>query len=131
MGKSQARGQTIISMIAGDTLPAGSVVGFLSTSVANTVYLPDTAGCMLVGVTTDYADSGAAVSVAINGSAKCTAVGSISTGTLLIVATAGTGYVQVFAGTITTIPTVGIALENASDGAKVEVLLQINNVKAG
>jgi hypothetical protein len=130
MGKSQARGQTIISMIAGDSITAGMVVGFLSTSVANTVYIPDTTTAFIVGVAAESVDSGAAIPVIIAGTAKCIAVNSISTGTLVMPDSA-TGYVEVFAGTQTTQPVVGIAMENASDGAKVEVLLQIRNVIAG
>lgn len=120
------------SFLAGDTMPAYSVVTFM-TAGSNAVFvrpwLTDTA--VILGVTLQAASAtGEAVEVILAAPTVKCLVGSvdIAAGDIVGPQTANTGAITTRAnpGTVTTfmVPTLGIALEAGSVSSIIEVLLQ-------
>jgi len=113
----------VVSLVAGDTL-AANVVVYLSA--ANTVSPAITDTSIPIGVTADYADSGAACSVVISGIARCKVAESITAGQLVSFATDAAGFIRARANNTATsaLPVIGMALETAStSGDIIPVLL--------
>jgi hypothetical protein len=114
----------VVSLKAGDTL-ASNIVVYLSA--ANTVSIAITDTSYPIGVTVDYADSGASVGVVVGGIARCKVASSITAGEMVCVATDAAGFIRSIApNTFTSaIPVLGIALETAStSGDIIPVLVQ-------
>jgi len=117
----------IKSFLAGDTLAAYRVV--MQNGTDNTVDLWNTSTSHFIGVTKAAADSGTAVAVQLDGTAKCQAVDTMTAGVILAVQTA-TGLVQT--ATVTTPATgaashvriIGIANESVATGGVLEVILR-------
>jgi predicted RecA/RadA family phage recombinase len=119
----------VISLIAGDTLAAGIVVYLNGTD--HTVGIAITNTSFPIGVTADYANSGAACPVVISGIAKCLVAASCAAGEVVGMSTDGAGAIvgvasQNATATSTNVPVVGIALENGTAGAYISVLIQPN-----
>lgn len=125
---SQDTPGVIKSFRAGDTLSAYRVVQ-ADTATCNTVVMWATSTSRAIGVTAAYADSGSAIPVILNGTARCQAVDTITVGTVLQVQTA-TGLVQTATvltpatGAANHVRIVGVAAESVSTGGVVEVILQ-------
>lgn len=117
----------VVSLNAGDTISAGVCV---YVSGDNTVSIAVTSASMpVIGISADYANSGAAIPVVISGIAKVLVAESCAAGEIVGVCTGGAGAIRGVAGanataTSTNIPVVGIALENGTAGAYISVLLQ-------
>lgn len=120
----------VISLIAGDTLSAHRLV-YISTTTGNTVGYVETSSSSPVGVTVDYADSGAAIGVQINGVAKLQCAVDVVAGDLVCMSTAGSGQIKPqtinLTATSTNISIVGIALEAGSVSSLIPVLLQMHS----
>jgi len=124
---SQVRNQVVITMkTLNGSMPAYRILA--PAGANNTVKVWDTSTSLIIGVsTTEHSATGEAVAVAIAGTAKIMAGENISVGSI-ITAQTGTGKavtgVKEFVQSTTSAPrAVGIALESASTGALVEVLL--------
>ena len=120
----------VISLIAGDTIASGLVVYLNGTD--HTVGIAITSSSMPLGVSADYANSGAAIPVVVSGVAKCLVAASCGAGEMVGMSTDGAGAIRGVASanataTSTNIPVLGIALENGTAGAYISVLLQPSN----
>lgn len=130
---SQESNQIVKSFMANASLPAYSVVELLTDSTVINWTATTAAGVagMIVGVTRDVASTNGAVPVVIGGTARAVCNASISAGSIVGPVTATAGFIQAVAmpTTVTGVwpNTLGIALENGSTNAVIEVLLQINN----
>lgn len=116
----------VVSLQAGDTLASGILV---YVSAAQTVGIVVTSSSFPIGVTADYANSGASVPVVISGIAKCLVGDSCAAGEAVGMLTDGAGAIRGVesanaTATSTNIPVIGIALENGTAGAYISVLLQ-------
>lgn len=116
----------VISLIAGDTLASGILV---YVSGDNTVGIVVTSASMPIGVTADYANSGAACPIVVSGIAKCLVAASCAAGEIVGMSTDGAGAIRGVASanataTSTNIPVIGVALENGTAGAYISVLVQ-------
>lgn len=119
------------SFKAASSLSAGRVVYL---SAAQTVNYAVTSSSAILGVTLDFADSGATVPVETRPGhiAKVYVAANVAAGDVVGPATDGAGGITPRAlGTVTShIPTLGIALEAGSVGSNIEVLLQPVNIRA-
>lgn len=115
------------TFLAGDTLAAYRVV--MQNGTDNTVDLWNTSTSRFIGVTTQKADSGAAIAVRLYGTAKCQAVDTMTAGTVLAVQTA-TGLVQTATVVVPAtaagshVRILGLANESVATGGVLEVILQ-------
>jgi hypothetical protein len=120
-----------VSLEADDTLAAFIVVG--QGARAHTVNAWQTSSSHVLGVTEALADSGAAASIIVSGTAKVTCNASIPAFSLVGPVTGSAGLIAaITVNTATTFPKLlGIALENGSTNGVIEVLLQPTNRTAG
>ena len=119
----------VISLVAGADLLAHRLVYCSASGTANYVTTNSSAP---IGVTLDSAYSGGAVSVVVDGVAKCYAYTSITAGNLVCMATDAAGMLQhahtdCATASATWIPTVGVALETGSNSSLIAVNLKICN----
>lgn len=122
---SQASAGKVVSLLAGGSLTAHRVVG---VSAANTVTFWATQTSNILGVTLDFADSGAAAAIVLDGTAKCVCFASVSVGAIVGPATDGSGKIQERAnGATQTAKTLGIALESGSTDGTIMVALMVDN----
>lgn len=129
---SQTRNQVYATFVAGETIPAYTIVA--PTSTDNTVEIHDTASSLILGVAADDSSGGAgsSVKVVVGGTAKIICGASVSAGEIVTPQTA-TGYaiagISDFGTATTLVPrTVGIALQAGSTNSVIEVALIINNI---
>lgn len=124
---SQSRNSIYASFKAGDTLSAQRIVRL---SAANTVDLAVTATSMGFGITSDGADSGAAIQVTILGTAKVACGASVSAGAFVTwqtdtgLAVEATHLNNTAASVIPN--AIGLALEAGSTNGVIEVLISPN-----
>lgn len=102
----------------------------------NVARLADTSTCFLIGVSAnDISATGQALSVVLNGTAKCMCGASVSSGALLSFQTDTGKCIEALASaynhtTTTIIPrTIGVALQAGSTNSVIEILVNPNNVK--
>jgi len=118
----------VISLKAGDTITSGIA---LYMSAANTVAIAVTSSVAIIGISGNYADSGASVPVIVDGVAKCVCNASIGFGDLVGLATDAAGKVKSLNGinntASTMIPLIGIALETGTSTSLIPVALQLGN----
>lgn len=119
-----------VSIEASDTIPAYRVVALGATRV---VGLWQTNSSFLVGVSESLADSGAACSIIVSGTAKVSCLSSVAAGSLVGPSTDGSGQIAArTVNTATTFPQIlGVALESGSTNSVIEVLLSPERRTAG
>lgn len=129
MGAFQSAGP--VSLKAASSLSAFRVVYL---SAAQTVNYWVTSTSAILGVTLDFAESGASVPVESRAGCivKAYVAANITAGQVVGPATDGAGGITPRTlGTVTShVPTLGIALESGSVGSNIEVLLQPVNIRA-
>lgn len=117
-----------LSLETSDTIPAFAVVASSGNHLAG-IWVTSTS--MILGVSEALADSGAACSVIVSGTAKVGCFASVPAGSLVTPATDAAGYIKAVTSaslTTTAYPKIlGIALENGSTNSVIEVLLQVKN----
>jgi len=125
---SQESNQVVKSFMAGASIPSYAVVGMQTDS---TVITWAATATMLIGVSRDVASTGGAVSIVIGGTARVLCNASISAGAIVGPTNTNTGAIVERGGTNSStqdaVKTLGIALENGSTNAVIEVLLQPQN----
>ena len=125
--------QLVHSFRAGASVPAYTVVEVLTTGTVINWTATTAAGVAgnIVGVSMDTADTNESLAVVIGGTARVVCNASISAGSIVGPVSATAGFIQALAmpTTVTAVwpNTLGIALQNGSTNAAIEVLLQINN----
>lgn len=117
-----------VSIEASDTIPAFAVVALGATRL---VAAWVTSTSHILGVSEALADSGAACSVIVSGTAKVKCNASVPAGSLVAPVTDAAGAIKaVTTASLTTTAyprTLGIALESGSTNSVIEVLLQPAN----
>ena len=125
--------QLVHSFRANASVPAYTVVEVLTTGTVINWTATTAAGVAgnIVGVSMDTADTNESLAVVIGGTARVVCNASISAGSIVGPVSATAGFIQALAmpTTVTAVwpNTLGIALQNGSTNAVIEVLLQINN----
>ena len=125
--------QLVHSFRANASVPAYTVVEVLTTGTVINWTATTAAGVAgnIVGVSMDTADTNESLAVVIGGTARVVCNASISAGSIVGPVSATAGFIQALAmpTTVTAVwpNTLGIALQNGSTNAAIEVLLQINN----
>lgn len=127
---SQYTPGVLLSIEAADSIPAHRVV-VLSGNRLCDVFATSTS--QILGVNESLVDSGAAASVIVSGTAKVQCNASIAAGSLVTPVTDGSGKIKaVTVNTSTAFPAIlGIALQNGSTDASIEVLLSMERRTAG
>ena len=128
---SQQRNSVFASFLAGDTITAYQIV---TLSAANTVVPWATATSVILGVSADYADSGAAANIIIGGTAKVVCGASVSMGSIVTAQTdTGFGIEAIsLAPTITSLVvphTLGQALQAGSTNSVIEVIVRPSTLR--
>ena len=117
-----------VSIEASDTIPAFAVVALGATRLAG-IWVTSTSH--ILGVSERLADSGAACSIIVSGTAKVGCFASVPAGSLVTPATDAAGFIKAVTTaslTTTAYPRIlGVALESGSTNSVIEVLLQVSN----
>lgn len=125
---SQESNQIVKSFKANETIPAYAIVHLLTDS---TIEVWDTVTSKVIGVSRDLTQPGAAAAVVIGGTARVLCNASISAGAIVGPTNTNTGSIVERGATNTSTSDfariLGIALENGSTNAVVEVLIQPQN----
>lgn len=126
---SQFSNQEVKSFRAVGSIPAYVIVSRAATSTAE-VTAVWTATSMIVGISNNAGSTGDAIGVVLGGSSKLICNASVPVASIIGPAT-GTGLGVALAATFTSTALfkhIGIANENGSTNAVIEVLIQINNI---
>lgn len=126
---SQVSNQIVKSFRAVASIPAYTIVARAATSTAE-VTAAWTATSMIVGLSAANASTGDSVPVVLGGTGKLVCNASIPVASIVGPAT-GTGLGVALTATFTSTALfkhIGIANENGSTNAVIEILLQINNI---
>lgn len=127
---SQYTPGVLLSIEASDSIPAHRVVVL---SGNRTCGMFATSTSQILGVNESLVDSGAAASIIVSGTAKVQCNASIAAGDLVRAVTDGSGKIAaVTVNTATSFPAIlGVALQNGSTDASIEVLISMERRSAG